>query len=345
MDVFSNKKYLFIIVICDENNECYSECFTKEELGGIYKYFSKFASVGDIHKSIMNYLEWTLYTNITINKINGNLLLQFKNFGNSNKDEISFILSSSFTYNTIIPTRYNEMAFQEIVTSNKHDKTSIWILLNMYIYITISITLLISLFILCLKCQFNIDKLINPSLISNILTLKDVKMISDWINPETSFKYTLLYQGSRDGDSAKTFHDLCDNKGPTVSIIQTQQNWIFGGYTKQSWSSNPKSSIWEYQTSKEAFLFSLNNTQKYSIVNSNYAIFCQKTKGPTFGHGFDLEISDNCFRSKSYCKFPSNYGKNEQENEFNGGESNFIVKEIEVYLVEYNKRKKLFSFK
>ena len=44
------------------------------------------------------------------------------------------------------------------------------------------------------------------------------------------------WRASQDGWAATTFHSLCDNKGPTVTIIRVG-NYIFGGYTSHSWTS------------------------------------------------------------------------------------------------------------
>jgi len=46
----------------------------------------------------------------------------------------------------------------------------------------------------------------------------------------------LLYRASRNGWAASNFHSCCDNKGPTVTVIKSG-NYIFGGYTDQSWES------------------------------------------------------------------------------------------------------------
>ena len=46
----------------------------------------------------------------------------------------------------------------------------------------------------------------------------------------------LIYQGSTDGFQSKTFHEKCDDKGPTLTIILAN-NRVFGGYTNIKWSS------------------------------------------------------------------------------------------------------------
>ena len=48
--------------------------------------------------------------------------------------------------------------------------------------------------------------------------------------------FVLLFRASRDGWAAAKFHAMCDNKGPTVTVVKSGNN-IFGGYTEQSWNS------------------------------------------------------------------------------------------------------------
>ena len=48
-------------------------------------------------------------------------------------------------------------------------------------------------------------------------------------------RWKLLYRASEHGYSAKSFHEYCDEKGPTLIVIKSTGGWIFGGYTTQSW--------------------------------------------------------------------------------------------------------------
>ena len=50
------------------------------------------------------------------------------------------------------------------------------------------------------------------------------------------YKWKLIYRASEHNYSAKSFHECCDDKGPTLVIIKSSGGWIFGGYTTQSWS-------------------------------------------------------------------------------------------------------------
>ena len=55
-----------------------------------------------------------------------------------------------------------------------------------------------------------------------------------WLPPDSTC--TLLYRASTDGHTPDDFHRCCDNKGPTLVLIKSRE-YIFGGYTSQSWES------------------------------------------------------------------------------------------------------------
>ena len=56
-------------------------------------------------------------------------------------------------------------------------------------------------------------------------------------------KWKLIYRASEHGYTAGSFHEYCDNKGPTLIIIKSSEGWIFGGYTTQSWSGRSMNDI------------------------------------------------------------------------------------------------------
>ena len=59
--------------------------------------------------------------------------------------------------------------------------------------------------------------------------------LREWIG---DYKLKLLYRSSEHGYTAESFHEYCDDKGPTLIIIKSSGGWIFGGYTTQSWSGD-----------------------------------------------------------------------------------------------------------
>ena len=64
-------------------------------------------------------------------------------------------------------------------------------------------------------------------------------------------EFVRCWHAKTDGSAASTFHNKCDGKGPTVTIIKSG-SYIFGGYTDLSWKSKY---LWE--------LFSLKPCQCY----------------------------------------------------------------------------------
>ena len=67
-----------------------------------------------------------------------------------------------------------------------------------------------------------------------------IKLLKKGIKSKNSFniiKLNLIFRASTDGDNNKAFHKYCDNISPTVSIIQTKNNFIFGGYTDHIWDN------------------------------------------------------------------------------------------------------------
>ena len=161
-----------------------------------------------------------------------------------------------------------------------------------------------------------------------ILGLFSERLIKSQIN--------LLYQASKDGFNAKDFHRFCDRKGPTLVIIKSEKDCIFGGYTSKAWKSKEKG---EFQSDEKAFLFSLTKKTKHEI-NENYtdkAIYFANNRGPVFGSGFDLLISEKCDQDEeSFSNLGISYECEEdmtpeEIRKHLGGEIHFRVKEIEVF--------------
>ena len=75
-----------------------------------------------------------------------------------------------------------------------------------------------------------------------------------------SSKLELLYRGSAHGWRPIEFHSKCDNKGPTLSIIRTNNGRICGGYTSISWTSER-----QQLADDSAYVLSLDKQNKYSF--------------------------------------------------------------------------------
>jgi hypothetical protein len=172
------------------------------------------------------------------------------------------------------------------------------------------------------RCGIEMD-----SLILDDHQTKDLIKLCEF--PDT-FSYELLYRATRDGFKASDFHRLCDDHSGTFIVIKSQNNYIFGGYTSQTWNH-----CGGYKAFVDEFLFSLTNPSckptKHSTKDASYAIYCNLSYGPTFGGGHDIYI---CSDSNSGGGMYSNLGHS-----YNGspdyftGSQNFLTSEIEVFKV------------
>jgi hypothetical protein len=157
-------------------------------------------------------------------------------------------------------------------------------------------------------------------------------------------KWQLLYRATRDGFNAFDFHSKCDQKTNTLIIFKSTNNNVFGGYTEASWSDKG------FKRDPNSFLFSLINNDrnplKMKCLNSNHAIFANREKGPIFGKGYDLFISNDSnqpIKIESNVKGPcySYLGctykhtkylyESNKACSFFAGSNSFLLSEIEVY--------------
>ncbi|XP_065837528.1 uncharacterized protein [Oscarella lobularis] len=161
-----------------------------------------------------------------------------------------------------------------------------------------------------------------------------------WLQEDgISSDWKLIYRGTRDGFAASSFHTFCDNKGPTITLIKSVGDCVFGGYSDVSWTSRNN-----YIQSTDAFLFAfvsngLGTTpfRGRLFQNSQHAMFDHSSYGPTFGSGHDLHISsDSNSNEASYMNWGYTY---ELPNGYTSGGSggtwicgyNFQTIEIEVF--------------
>ena len=164
---------------------------------------------------------------------------------------------------------------------------------------------------------------------SNIINNDLFKKLNDWINPLKSLKFKLIFSATINGDKSSDFHKFCDGKGPTVTIVKGENDYIFGGYVTVPYSSDSKSHY-----DDKAFLFSLTNMKKFPIKIKENAVRHSFFWGPYIGYTdhCDLAISTGCLRNKnSYCS-PKSYEFNRVDL-IGTTEENFKVKDYEVYLV------------
>ncbi len=172
----------------------------------------------------------------------------------------------------------------------------------------------------------------SKNLIGDIIKNEDQSnLICDWIGKNKTLRFQLLYKGTKDGDSREAFHKKCDNQGPNISIIESTDGQIFGGYTSKSWIMNNNN----FTPDPESFLFNINNKRKYPVSN-NRGLF--KDVGHLCDFGGDssanfheLWINNNYFFDGGGVN--NGKGYNFTNFELSGGKNTLKIKELEVYKV------------
>jgi len=209
------------------------------------------------------------------------------------------------------------------------------------------------------ECEAKIKKLYNiKTRQGSFLFDKDSKLMHRHYK-KTIFKFfnikqggrlvfKLLFRGSRDGFNAAAFHQKCDYKPKTFTIIKASNyKNIFGGYFEGEWAP-----IGNY-VSQPSWLFSLVNAHskpfKLLPSGSSSNVYLNSSYGPTWGGGHDLHVNSNMKSNSNYCS-PSTFRLFAPgfenlgitiDNRCLAGSYNFSVEEIEVFqIVKITKVKK-----
>ena len=168
-----------------------------------------------------------------------------------------------------------------------------------------------------------------------LINNEDIIMVNNWIRQNAKLRFELLYRVSRDGDRISTFTEKVRGKSPTLILIKSKAGYKFGGYTSVEWDMKGS---YTYKEDKSAFIFSINNKQKFNIINNNYKYaICGAPNHFAFGGGHDLTIWDNCTSNDNKKDYSYGHTYNTSKNyELTGGSQSFYVEELEVYQVIYD---------
>ena len=179
-----------------------------------------------------------------------------------------------------------------------------------------------------IESKENISELKNSLIINN--NIEFFKLINNWINPNKKIEGELLYRLSRDGEQISTFHSLCDNKGPTLTLFETKEGNKGGIYTPLSWDSNSN-----WKNDMETFIFNLNKNQKYKKLINDYSIYCYNTYGPWTYYGFGFYGNNQMRKIQHQGSNINSYYEKGAEILPNNSEANkwFEVQEVEVYKI------------
>jgi len=115
-----------------------------------------------------------------------------------------------------------------------------------------------------------------------------------------------LYVASIDGDLGTDFHEKCDDKGPTVTIVEATNGYVVGGYNSESWVTLSASSIVPHP-STTSFLFQLRPKFGQSVLDKGEkvkaAAISNARNGPMFG------MMDLLIQPGALTGIVSNFGK------------------------------------
>ena len=164
---------------------------------------------------------------------------------------------------------------------------------------------------------------------------KNQNLLTNWIKQKVKkdeINFELIFKMSENGSDSKNFHEFCDNKGPTLTLISTTEGKKFGGFTPLNWKNiggfiNDKS--------MSTFIFSLNLNKKFDIINKeNNAIKVDENNGPNFGNG-DIIVYQDMKEGKTYANEKTTFlrDNNLALIEKEGEQGTFNIDEIEVYKV------------
>jgi len=115
----------------------------------------------------------------------------------------------------------------------------------------------------------------NINTISKILDKEQYcKSLKNWIDPNKDLKFELLYRLSENGEAFSKIHELCDNKGPTLTLFHIKDGNKVGIYTplildnKSNWKND-----------MNTFIFNLNKNQKFKKLKNDCSLYCNSNYG------------------------------------------------------------------
>ncbi|XP_052812403.1 interferon-induced protein 44-like [Mya arenaria] len=135
--------------------------------------------------------------------------------------------------------------------------------------------------------------MLKSTMSSGRLTQADRDQLETWIGGGPKV-FHLLYNITKDSCDTATFHQRCDNQGPTVTVLYNPQGSVYGGFASVGWEG---SGIWSVDNA--AYLFQLKfsglrKCNRFPAKPGCKTVFSSPTFGPVFGYGGDL----NTFHSQ-----------------------------------------------
>ena len=179
------------------------------------------------------------------------------------------------------------------------------------------------------KSKFQIDsEIIDKKKELDFLTNR-LKIMEQFKNKNIS--YQLIFRATKDGSFPKDFHEKCDGKDKTITIIKTIKGLKFGGYIDKKWGSNGG---W-VEDDENCFIFSLSLKKIYNPIKGKSKYYFSDNFGPDFAL---FGLNDNLFEKSTWNmqtkEVANKYFKHfESDYEIIGGELEFQIVELEVFQI------------
>ena len=154
--------------------------------------------------------------------------------------------------------------------------------------------------------------------------------------------WKLLFRASEHYFKAEAFHEHCDEKGPTITLVKANDRFA-AAYNCESWPKAGKDTRC-YKPNCKGFICSIEGDKftKFHRDNSKIeGITSLSRYGPLFGRQLErrgLCLFDSCDENKfSYSKLGKMYIGNESAAETKPfGSLHFVVQEYEVFSIEFD---------
>ena len=332
----------YILIIAIKNNDIlkleFSNKYSFNELNKI-KYFAGFDSIDEIYeqfkyeinKENLKLIEENDFMKIIIpiefvkiKELIFDLPIQIKTKSRTDKEKIDILIAEVNDLKKEIKDL--KISHENEIKSLKNENIAIKELFNKYVPY--------------LDKLLEIPKENNNSLSSMSLIIKnDIEKenaIINWIKKNIkidSVNFKLIFRMSENGETSNDFHKYCDGVGPTLLLIKTDKDRIFGGFTPLNWG---KKNVDVYDNLKRTFIFSLNLMKKYDMIDIKKKSITCKNTGPVFGD-WDFGLDYNMKYGSTYANSNSNFLSNNNL-ELTGGKGDndsFNTEEFEVYKVLY----------
>ena len=366
----SSKDKLIIKLDLEEiKNYNYSKEYTYEQIKQISPIFAFEESLEDIDKliteSINNYGVHTLIDENNENKLN--LIIQVK--VNSNLKEIKIILDkinlSEEEYFSSLQNKILDLlierrkvigikSFEEICNEKFFKKKEIKQLEDLEVKAYNNLKIFKTFIESNLYLMSNSNIITDPEEIKYLYDeiqkadkknqIEKNKKNINFIPKSSDFVFKLVYRASRDGGDASEFHKRCDEIGPNVTLVKTDKNKRFGGFTFCNWGipqkylEKMKSNAGILKQDQCSFCFSLDLKKIYyhdDKKGKEDAIFCSSKFGPTFCSNI-FAINNNMLTKGGYCTMKKTSCFTGQSKDYEiSGEKSFNIKELEVYEIVY----------